>query len=319
MSQHLHLQNGLLLAVIAPAEGGRVVSLVSQQSGLEFLLQSHHSLAPLSPSRTAHFGEGACAGIEECLPTVSKCEVNGEVIPDHGDFWQMEWRVLSPPHPNTICLTADGFSRPLRFTKTFALHNACLRIDYQIENIGLSPASFLYATHPLLAVDAGDSILLPEEVTSLTLHSSKDDRLGLGGDSIPWPQPTTDAPQHPGRILPVTAATADMFYTGKLHHGWCGLYRAQSRQGLALRFNTAVLPYLGLWICCGGWPESGTKQYAFAPEPTTAPCGSLQQALNHGVSTPLLPGRFLRFTIEFRAASAMSIDEFFRFAAHFKQ
>jgi galactose mutarotase-like enzyme len=317
MPQHLHLQNALLRAVIAPAEGGRVVSLVSLRSGLEFLLQSHHPLAMLSPSRDASFGDGACAGIEECLPTVSKCEVNGEAIPDHGDFWQMAWRVLPPPHPNAICLTADGFSRPLRFTKTFALHDACLRIDYEIENIGPTPTSFLYATHPLLAVDAGDSILLPEEVTALTLHSSKDDRLGVSGDSIPWPHPITVAPQHPGRILPITAATADMFYTGKLRHGWCGLYRAQSRQGLALHFDTAALPYLGLWICCGGWPESGPKQYAFAPEPTTAPCGSLQQAFNRGVSAPLLPGRALRFTIQFRVATtAMPIDEFFRFAAH---
>lgn len=317
MPQHLHLQNALLRAVIAPAEGGRVVSLVSLQSGLEFLLQSHHSPAPLSLSRAADFGDGACAGIEECLPTVSKCEVNGEVIPDHGDFWQMAWRVLPPPHPNAICLTADGFSRSLRFTKIFALHDACLRIDYQIENIGSAPASFLYATHPLLAVDAGDSILLPEEVTSLTLHSSKDDRLGLRGDNITWSQPSAGAPRPSGQILAVTAATADMLYTGKLRQGWCGLYRAQSCQGLIIRFNTTVLPYLGLWICCGGWPETGPKQYAFAPEPTLAPCGSLQQALDRGFALFLHPSHSLHFSIEFCVAThTLSLDEFFRFGTH---
>jgi galactose mutarotase-like enzyme len=36
------------------------------------------------------------------------------------------------------------------------------------------------------------------------------------------------------------------------------------------------MPYLGLWICYGGWPDrAGTKQNCVAIEPTTAPVDSL--------------------------------------------
>jgi len=47
-----------------------------------------------------------------------------------------------------------------------------------------------------------------------------------------------------------------------------------------VRFAPAATPYLGLWICFGGWPdglgnESGAKQVCVALEPATAPTDSL--------------------------------------------
>ena len=77
MPKYIELQNESLRALIAPAEGGRIVSLVSLQSGVEFLLQSEREFVPVQPGREASFRQGACAGFEECLPTVSKCEVGG--------------------------------------------------------------------------------------------------------------------------------------------------------------------------------------------------------------------------------------------------
>jgi galactose mutarotase-like enzyme len=304
VAQYLELQNHLLRAVVAPDEGGRIVSLRSLQSGVEFLFQSQNPVTEVLPGRNASFGQGACAGIEECLPTVSKCVVNGEVIPDHGDYWQMAWNVLPTPEADTLHLCATGFSRPLRFTKKILLRGATLRLEYQIENTSGHPTSFHYATHPLLAIEAGDTVLLPEEVSALTLYDSGSERLGRAGQRVGWPVCTPESGATPidaSRILEPSAGTADMLYSDRLQAGWCGLYRAQRQQGIVVRFDPAQLPYLGLWICCGGWPEddSGPKQYAFAPEPTTAPCGSLQEAVNHGIAVPLLPqGRF-EFAVEF--------------------
>jgi len=319
--QHRVLQNDLLRAAVAPAEGGRIASLVSLQSGVEFLFQPQHPFAPVQQGRHANFQQGACAGIEECLPTVSACAVNGETIPDHGDFWQLAWNVLPSPHANALCIRADGFSQPLRFTKNILLRGGCLRMEYQIENIGNSPASFLYATHPLLAIEAGDSILLPAEVSELTVHASNHNRLGNVNDRIAWPIVTRAAGETPidmSCVLDSTAGTADMLYSDRLEAGWCGLYRAQQRQGIVVRFDAAALPYLGLWICCGGWPldSSGPQQYAFAPEPTTAPCGSLEEALRRGFAVPLLPQGSFEFAIEFCIAPhGLTLEEFSRFAS----
>ena len=63
------------------------------------------------------------------------------------------------------------------------------------------------------------------------------------------------------------------------------------RRGLRirLRFDTAATPYLGLWICYGGWPERpGPKQICVAMEPATAPVDSL--AVTGPWSRVLAPG-----------------------------
>jgi len=319
--QHLELRNELLRVTVATAEGGRIASLCSLRSSVEFLFQSQHPFAPVQAGRHASFQQGACAGIEECLPTVSACKVDGEIIPDHGDFWQLAWNVVPASDPNSLTISADGFSQPLRFTKKILLRGACLRMEYRIENTSTRPAPFLYATHPLLAIEPGDHILLPKEVASLALHSSRHNRLGCAGYRVAWPVSAAESGEEQidsSRILEPTAGTADMLYSDRFKSGWCGLYRAQQKQGIVVRFDTAVLPYLGLWICCGGWPEegSGPKQYAFAPEPTTAPCGSLEEALDRGLAISLLPQSSFEFAIEFCVAPCeVTLEEFSHFAS----
>ncbi|GGH17253.1 aldose epimerase [Silvibacterium dinghuense] len=317
MSQSLELRTEALQVIVAPAEGGRITSVISLDSGLEFLLQPHRPFWPLQPARHNIFLQGACAGIEECLPTVSACNLNGEQIPDHGDFWQMPWEILSVPTKTTLSLCAEGFSRPLRFRKDISLHDSSLSIAYCIKNIGEQATDFLYATHPLLAIDSDSWIVLPQEVSNLTLHSSLHDRLGAPGENVRWPaaNPYSQRLDHLAHSI---EKTADMLYTGRLNHGWCGLYRTLHRQGLVMRFDTSKLPYIGLWICQGGWPENENtpKQYAFAPEPTTAPCGSLRQAREKDLATPLMPGESFRFTIEFHLSRAgITREEFIRFAS----
>jgi galactose mutarotase-like enzyme len=45
-----------------------------------------------------------------------------------------------------------------------------------------------------------------------------------------------------------------------------------------VRFDATIIPYLGLWLCYGGWPErDGPKQMCVAMEPSTAPVDSLAQ------------------------------------------
>ena len=93
MASHLLLENGALQAILLPAESGRVHSLRSLRSGVEFLMQPRHQRTLSSPGMNAEFREGSCAGIEECLPTLDRSGTDtlGGPVPDHGDFWQVEW------------------------------------------------------------------------------------------------------------------------------------------------------------------------------------------------------------------------------------
>ena len=295
------LRSEKLEVLVLPREGGRVASLRSRSSGLEFLTQSHRQGPyPLKGFDTP-FQAGPCAGIEECLPTVGPCgaEAEGGPVPDHGDFWQLPWDVLqSTEHMLTI--QAQGFSRPLKLRKALTLQGNQLRVAYSIRNMTGTPQSFLYACHPLFAVDPGDSILLPDDVQTLRLDYSKHGRLGVAGDGIRWPETASGVQLN--HVLAADAGTADMLYTGRLCTGACAIQRKATGQMMRVLFSVETLPYLGVWLCYGGWPDEAAEhpQYAVALEPTTAPCNTLAQTQTEGVATTLIPGGTYKFDITFQ-------------------
>lgn len=310
----LYLENKFLRVTVYPEEGGRIASIRYKLSDTEFLLQAKNHGVPPMQGMAARFQDGACAGIEECLPSVGLCddETSGGPVPDHGDFWQIPWTIQGDATPSYVCLTATGFSRPLHFEKKVWLQESALYSTCTVTNIGKDPHSFLYACHPLFAIDAGDVIVLPHEVKSLRLHSSKNDRLGHANVHIPWPHFLTN---DLSRTLAAESGVAEMLYTDKLKTGRCGLYRARSRVGISLHFNPSCLPYVGLWLCYGGWPDdSSTKQYAIALEPTTSPHGSLKQALQCGDATLLGARKEAQWTIRFQLSGPYSAaDEFLQY------
>jgi galactose mutarotase-like enzyme len=177
----------------------------------------------------------------------------------------------------------------LRFTKHLALRGNALHIRYNVQNTGAEPQSFLYACHPLLSVEEGDRVVLPNEIRSMRLDYSRESRLGVRGHMVTWPE----APPNPELdvVRSSDAGTAEMFYTESLHDGRCALYRSAQQQALLLSFDTTMLPSLGVWLCYGGWPGGdGAQQYAVALEPTTSPYNTLIEAQRHGSAILLRPG-----------------------------
>jgi galactose mutarotase-like enzyme len=302
------LKNSELSVEVLPAEGGRISSLKSLQSGMEFLTQSRRGGLYSKAGLDTRFQDGPCAGIEECLPTVgpSGPETEGGAAPDHGDFWQLPWQLLAASDTHAS-MSAVGFSRTLRFSKQLTLEHNTLRVAYAVENVGSTAQSFLYACHPLFAVSAGDRVLLPSEIREVRLDYSRGDRLGASGSIITW---TT---MKSGVQLDVTlgpeAGTAEMFYTPRLQDGLCGIYREASAQVLEVSFDTKRLPFLGLWLCYGGWPNDGEepRQYAVALEPTTSPCSTLANAQRTNTAISLEAGETYDWEILFTVREARAL------------
>jgi len=299
-SKTYSLANSEVSVEIIPAEGGRISSLRSLHSGVEFLTESRRRRPYPQAGLDTRFQDGSCAGIEECLPTVgpSGPQTEGGPAPDHGDFWQLPWQVLAASD-REIGMSAVGFSRMLRFTKRLTLENNTLRAAYTVENIGSATQSFLYACHPLFAVSRGDRVLLPREIRELRLDYSKGDRLGMPGSSFSWPVTqeglrldVADGPE---------ARTAEMFYSSRLNEAVCGIYRKASGQLLEVSFDSQRLPYLGVWLCYGGWPSDGEEplQYAVALEPTTSACNTLAKAQQTSTAISLEAGATYDWVIRF--------------------
>jgi galactose mutarotase-like enzyme len=306
------------LRVVVSASAGRIESLMSQRTGLEFLLQPHTSHLPgsITPGFDRRFEDSPCAGIDECLPSVGFCDAAtpGGPVPDHGDLWQLPWELVGPFTGHALHLQATCFSRPLHLHRTLQLDGAELRMTYRLQNLATQPVAYHYACHPLFAVGVGDRIVLPREVTSLRVYFSNGLRVGTSDGCCTWPRAGATGELDLSIVQPRTAETAEMLYTGQLQHGACGLYRSGRREGILLRFDQTSLPYLGLWICNDAWPErrDRPRQWTVALEPTVTPCGTLSEAISQALAPLLQPGASVEWWMSLDLQQDIPYSEFAR-------
>jgi galactose mutarotase-like enzyme len=273
---------------ILPRFGGKVSSILVK--GHELL---QIPLAPYAPrTRTMSFDQGDASGWDECLPSVAGCTVqtvNGPVeVPDHGDLWRVEWTVLACAN-GVLTMRGECFSLPLSLLRTVALTQTDkgyrIHANYKVTNTGDKQTPWGWSAHPGYSSEAGDRIILPGSIHTLRLEGSGGGRLGKGGDPVAWPiaKLVTGGETNLSIATPPETGTGDKLFAGPLAaaENWCALERPSAGVRLRIGFNPAATPYLGLWICNGGWPDRpGIKQHCVALEPTTAPVDSL------GISGP---------------------------------
>jgi hypothetical protein len=286
---------------VLPALGGKVASI--RNNGIELLQQ------PLLPYATrtlsTAFEESDASGFDECLPSVSACDIDtpaGKVsIPDHGEFWRISHDAISSAD-NELHLTATGTVLPLRFERKLSLikesgrHKPeALHVDYKLENIGQHPIHYAWSAHPLFAVDPGDRIHLPPDVTTIRVENSARRRLGARGAVHPWPfaQLASGEFAHLDLVGYESDNVGDKLYTGApAGDGWCAIERKNAGLRVRVEFDPALTPWLGLWLCYGGWPENqALRQYCVALEPCTSPVDSLCSAMAGGHARSLAPGQ----------------------------
>jgi galactose mutarotase-like enzyme len=304
---------GSLSLTIAPHLGGKIASI--RIKGRE-LLQA--PLIPCGPrTRTMPFDAGDASGWDECMPSVAGCQVempNGPAtIPDHGDLWRVAWQQLASS-AGSAAFRGECLSLPLALERTLKVAEVDkgwrLGLDYKVTNIGSYPAPWSWAAHPLFAVEAGDYIVLPDSIHSLRLEGSGGGRLGETGATVLWPVANlanggkTDL----SKVLPRESAIGDKLFAGPLGsaENWCALERTSSGVRITVHFAPAATPYLGLWICYGGWPDRpGPKQMCVALEPATAPVDSLAET--GPWSRVLAPGASFSWpvTVEFESISGL--------------
>lgn len=302
--ENVLIQAGDCCITLMPALGGKIASL---RVGPDELLES--PLHPYAPrTRTMPFSESDASGWDECLPSVAECVLPTEAgmasIPDHGDLWRVPWRVLDATE-DSATMRANCFSLPLQITRSLILSESAsgwqLQILYSLTNLGAYTVPWSWAAHPLFAADEGDRIVLPESVNTLRLEGSAANRLGVNGDTVAWPSATLPGG---GQSNLSVAAGSESGFGDKLFAGplslpgnWAALERKRLGLRLTVRFDPALTPYLGLWLCYGGWPGgAGKQQVCVALEPATAPVDSL--ALRGPWSRALEPGETCTWPME---------------------
>lgn len=268
-----------------PEFGGKIASI--KIKGKE-LLQP-----PLQPiavrTRSMSFDASDASGWDECLPSVAQCEVKGAFgtasIPDHGDLWRVEWQQVES-NTNSVSLRGDCFSLPLELLRTVRIKETergwRLTADYTLANKGDAEVPWSWAAHPLFLADEGDQVLLPTSISEMRVEGSGGDRLGPRGSIVRWPVTRLDDGTNTdlSQSQAPRANIGDKLFAGPLteDQNWCELVRPSAGLRIKVQFEPKATPYLGLWLCYGGWPDGpGPKQTCVAMEPATAPCDSLAQ------------------------------------------
>lgn len=310
------LRAGQCAVAILPELGGKIASI---RVGDQELLQV--PLCPIAPrTRSMSFEESDASGWDECLPSVAPCGIETEsgfvAIPDHGDLWRVEWEEQGAglsdqgsegveKRANALTLTGKCFSLPLELERRIELSETGrgwrLALHYELRNTGEHSVAWSWAAHPLFRAEEGDRILLPESVRTLRLEGSAGGRLGQSGDTVEWPIATlADGSQCNLSVAKdLDSGIGDKLFAGPLQNSenWCVFDRASAGVRIRVEFDGIATPYLGLWICFGGWPERpGPKQVCVALEPSTAPVDSL--AISGPWTRTIAPGEVFSWPMQ---------------------
>jgi galactose mutarotase-like enzyme len=280
------LSNGVIRVEVLPELGGKLVSLCLLDGNHEFLLRP-----PEREYRRAAYGavfeDYDTSGFDECFPTVAECvypnePFGGMRLPDHGELWSIPWQVETSSHGLT--LKASGTRMDYTFRKRLRLEGPDVVIEYELKNRSDHEFRYLWSAHPLLSVSPGAEIVLPAEVSSVQVNWSLGDRLGRLGEECAWPitQLPNGGIDELHRMKMPETGTADKLFTPPLRHGYCALYDRPRGHSIAFLFDPLKVPYVGLWLCQGGWPQSRTaKHYTAALEPCSGRPDSLAEAIAH--------------------------------------
>jgi hypothetical protein len=297
----IRLESDFLELMLLPACGGKIISLRRRPSGREWLWRNPH-LPPRRPTYGADYNrELDSGGWDEIFPSVSPCRVTfgsrrDVVIPDHGEVVGLPWQVKAAD-TGAAQLSVECLALPFRFIRHVRLAPASARVEfcYQLQNLADEALPFLWTAHPLLNLAPGMRLGLPAG-TRARVAAVAGGADVVAGSSFLWPRLTTTTgasldlsvvpdPQGPG-----FAPRALKVFTERLEHGRVMLAAPDDEQ-LAVQFDPARVGHVGLWLNYLGWSGTGSPPYFnLGLEPTTAPCGGLDQALCSDAARWLLPG-----------------------------
>lgn len=300
--QVITMETEHISVAVVPELGARLLSLRDLRCGREWLWRPEGPLRLWRNQPGDPFPIGTFAGADECLPTIAACEWQGRELPDHGEAWSRAWALDETALGEGCIRTFITLSRsPLYFSRTLRLEKGVLRFDYALKNIGQAPEAWLWAWHPLMTLEPGDGLSLPPDAASLRIETAWHPNAARG-EYWPWPE------SKPGvRLDELELGGADSYlkaFAGPLGEGRARLANAISGACLTLRWDSSVLPYLGLWLSRGGY--QGWHHVAL--EPTNLPADSLAEGVRENSPPPLAPGATLTWWLEITLGDPAKAD-----------
>lgn len=283
---HLFMENDYLRVEFLPEIGAKMIRLLHKKTGRQFLLEPqnqdnnyHHAYYG------ANFESYDTSGFDECFPTISASTYpfstkNREIyFPDHGELWSIPWdyKLMN----NELLLVCNGNRFPYYFAKHISLKDNEVIIHYHLENLSDQKFFYLWSAHPLLQVKPGDRLYFRDNIEKVFLNWASDAKIGKYGDMIDWPCISINGSQFDYSIVKdQNHGKAIKCFTETVKSGEAAVYFTASDESLIYHFDPKENPYLGIWLCYGGWPTNQeNKHLTIALEPASGRPDSLSEAI----------------------------------------
>ena len=258
------LEDDALSVVIVPELGAKIASIYDKKAEREWLLGPIRAVRPAPYA--ASYIEYDVSGWDEMFPTILACpyptpgKYQGAALPDHGEVWALPWHI-DEANGAKLALSVEGRAIPYRLKRTASLMGGGrLKLHYEAVNLSDEVVPYLWAAHPLFAVDESTRIVLPPEVREV--YNVFDMPLwGKAGTRYPWPQATLQNGQAHwlNRIGPVSIKDNHKFFVPpEVRIGWAALHHAASGTQLRLDWTQEQVPYLGVWVDEGAYIKEPT-------------------------------------------------------------
>jgi galactose mutarotase-like enzyme len=306
----LSLYNDELELLAIPSVGARITHL-RRRRGREWLWRNPvlpFAVPPveLPTSPTIYVDRYDSGGWDECFPTVGVCPIPGSEpaapLPDHGELWCAEWKhdLLANGAVTIWRSVAQCRTVPASFQREVTLDGDAVHFDYRLRSTGSTSFPYLWAAHPLFAIQPGMRLKLPG-VSRARIGAVLGRHDLAPGNSVTWP-----LDNGAGFVIPERGGWAMLLFMESAPDGLARLSDPTRGEALELHWDAAEIPYLSLWLNLGGWSPAGEPYVNLGIEPCLAIPTQLNDAAAIPGMAPILPPsgeRAWRLTVTVREAN----------------
>ena len=285
----LRVTTEALSALFLPEDGGKLVSVISNTDGFEFLCQNPApDYAPLAYDGC--YVESECSSWDDMFPTIdpytpAEGDYAGITYPDHGEVCRLP--MITTVDGATLTLACTSRLFPITYEKRITPEpDGALAITYTVVNHGREDFPYIWAAHCMMKGADDLVVLTPYSADAPVAYTFGPE----GRETFPR-----------DRLMgykPGNGAAYKYYFTEPTDGGFVGAHytNAGHRFEMDYRADAEIIPYVGIWINNGKFKN----YYNIALECATAPYDAPDKAQKSGYCSVLKAGETLRFTIRVR-------------------
>ena len=245
------LRSDDLEIIVMPELGAKVSSVRNLRSGREWMWTPPEGTVFQRAPKNALFDESSLVGADECLPSIAACEWRGRAVPSHGEAWSAVWELdrLALAQGRIVTRVKLPLS-PFWIERTITVEGNRATFDYALRNLDFAPQEFMWAFHPLMTIEPGDTLELPGVTTVLT-EAAMGVPLGVRGDRIEWPHPIDGVALDQLDFGRPNAAVKLFTEAGAASSAT--IFNDRTGDALRFEFDARRVDTLGIWLTRGGW------------------------------------------------------------------